>query len=216
LQDHLDGLETAVLAAALSGSPRFTEDALGLATDMSRRFWDESRGRFRGSPERTSARPGGSTARQEAGLNARAAGVLWELGFMTGRAAIQAAAARALSSVWPEVEDDPELLPDAGLAAARIGRYPVQMVLIGDPEEPVLSGLREASFLLFEPRRVMLSLDPARDAARIQELLYPAELAPVLFICVDSVCSPPIRVAENLEARVREILDAARSVEENP
>jgi len=43
------------------------------------------------------------------------------------------------------------------------------------------------------------------DAARFAELLYPPDLAPALFVCVETLCSPPIKEADGLAAQVREI-----------
>jgi hypothetical protein len=92
-----------------------------------------------------------------------------------------------------------------GLAAGRMAGHPVEMALVGDPGEPTLVELRQAAYCLFEPSRVILNLDPAVDAARFAELLYPPDLAPALFVCVETLCSPPIEKADGLAAQVREI-----------
>jgi hypothetical protein len=88
------------------------------------------------------------------------------------------------------------------------------MALIGHAAEPVLVQLRQAAYSVFEPGKLMLNLDPAEDAARFAELLYPAELAPALFICVETVCSPPITQAQGLPERVREIRKLAADTPE--
>ena len=81
------------------------------------------------------------------------------------------------------------------------------MVLIGSAGDRALGDMRRASYSLFEPRRLLINLDPKVDGPRLEELMYPPELAPVLFICVESICSRPIQTSDDLEGQVRHILD---------
>jgi uncharacterized protein YyaL (SSP411 family) len=102
-----------------------------------------------------------------------------------------------------------EALPAAGLAATRFSEHPVQMALVGDPGDSTVRALREASWFVFEPRKILLSLDPATDTAHLTALGYPAEYAPALFVCVGTVCSPPLTSTEGLAGKVRDIVTLA-------
>lgn len=206
LGDHLETLRTASMATALSGSTVMRDDAVRMARELVRRFWIEDTERFR-VPEEDSE---GATLR----LNASTALLLWEVGYVGGDTFLKGRGQRVLNSILDEAVANRESAPAAGLAAARIGRYPVQMVLIGSASDRVLGDLRRASFSLFEPRRMMISLDPSVDGARLEELMYPPELAPVLFICVESICSRPIQTPDDLEARVKHILELSAGVPE--
>jgi hypothetical protein len=201
----LDYLQAGTLAAEVSGSKDLLEDLLAIAQDpvnnlfLRGRLTMDIRDSFRG------------------------ARVLWRLGYMAGDADLMEFAEGILAKRLPEATTaylrkdrgigNPELVPAAALAAARIEHHPVQMVLLGEPADPTLTALREACVAMFEPRKIIINLDPARDAERIEKLMYPAELAPALFVCVESVCSAPITDPAKLEGTVKEILAAARSME---
>jgi len=197
--DYLETLRTAHMAASLSGSTVMRGDAALIAHELVRRFWVEDAERFRVPEEESEA----ATLR----LNASAALLLWEVGYVEGDTFLKGRGQRVLNSILAEAVANRESAPAAGLAAARIGRYPVQMVLIGSTGDRVLGDLRRASYSLFEPRRLLINLDPAVDGARLEELMYPSELAPVLFICVESICSRPIQTPDDLEGQVKRILD---------
>lgn len=188
-------------AASLSGTPGIRRDAGMVAHELLRRFWDEGSASFGTGP--------GAPA---LALQARAVRVLWETGTQGGDPQLSGRAGRVLESIRDRALGDPEALAAFGLAAARLSRHPVQMVLLGKAGDPVLTDLRRESYFLFEPRRVLLSLDPQADAGRIQDLGYPAELAPVLFVCVESICSPPIQDPQALAKKVKDIVDLAAGV----
>jgi len=188
-------------AASLSGAPEFRRDAGKVAHELLRRFRDEGSASFGTGP--------GAPA---LALQARAARILWETGTLCGDPQLTGQAGRVLEAIRDRALGDPGALAAFGLAAARLSRHPVQMVLLGKAGDPVLTDLRRESYFLFEPRRVLLSLDPQADAGRIQDLGYPAELAPVLFVCVESICSPPIQDPQGLAKKVKDIVDLAAGV----
>ena len=198
MADRLEVLEIAVAAAMFSGSP----EIIGKATHLARVLVEEI-------SEAEDPRLDASVLEY-----CKAARRVWEMGFITGHDTWKKTAKRMLAAVLTEALESETIAPAAALAAARMETYPVQMVLIGSADDPDLRELRQASYRLFEPRKLLLNLDPIVDATRLEELFYPVELAPVLFICVESICSPPINTAEGLEARVREILDVASGIPE--
>jgi hypothetical protein len=206
LSAHIRTLRASLLTTSLSGSTVMRDDTGLLGHELIRRFWDDSAHRFSAGAEDTEA--------DVLLWNAEAALLLWETGFLVGDRFLQARAKRALRSVLDDALKDRRVAPAAALAAVRVSSHPVQMVLIGTPRDPTLAALREASHFLFEPRRLLLNLDPAVDTPRLVELSYPPELAPVLFICVESICSAPIKSEEGLDGKVKEILKLASSVQE--
>lgn len=196
-------LRVLVATAELSGSPQIRGDAGKLALELVRRFWDEGSASFGSGPDAPAL-----------ALQAGAARTLWEAGFLTADRLLTGRAGRVLDGIRERALRDPQALPAFGLAAARVSRHPVQMVLLGTAGDPTLADLRQRSYALFEPRRILLSLDPQADADRIQELGYPAELAPVLFVCVESICSPPIQSPDGLGKKVKDIVALAGGVEQ--
>jgi uncharacterized protein YyaL (SSP411 family) len=198
-------LQVLVETAQLSGAPELRKDAGRLARELIHRFWNDGAGRLDTGnlpPERALM------------LQAEAARSLWEAGFLTGDRLLSGRARRILEGIRVEALARPAAAAAFGLAAARVTEHPVQLVLLGPPSDETLVTFRRDGYSLFEPRRLMLSLDPSVDGDRIQTLGYPAELAPVLFVCVESVCSAPIRTPQGLEAKVRELVRLARGIPE--
>ena len=111
-------------------------------------------------------------------LNARAALALWRMGELTGDPLFTGRGKRALESVLDDALASPEAAPAAALAALAMDTPPVRMVVTGPPRDPGATALRQAAFFIFEPRKVLLGLDPSADASRIQALSLPAAPTP--------------------------------------
>lgn len=214
VRGKIANLQLALFVASLTGSGEDLEDAVQMGRRFIQSHWDEGRNLFRteeGDEDES------RDLLWDVRTTSRAAKVLWEIGYAAGDTALTVHAERALASAIPHAER--ELASDfpqarawtipAALAAARIEDHPVQMVLLGDPEDSTLTALREACVAMFEPRKIIINLDPARDAERIETLMYPVELAPALFVCVESICSTPIKDPGKLESTVKAIVAAA-------
>jgi uncharacterized protein YyaL (SSP411 family) len=195
--------------AALSGAPEPRRHVTLLGQEMMRDYWDGELGRFRIFEEENDLQ-----AWVVPLFNAHAAVLLWEAGFVTGDPLFTARARSALDAVYDLALGIPEAAPEAVLAASRMSGHPVQMVLVGGAGSRELMELRNACYFLFEPRRILLSLDPERDAGRMEEAGYPPDVAPALYLCVETICSAPIRSPVDLEVKVQEILALAAGREE--
>jgi len=202
--DYLKSLEIVLVGAALSGAPEPRRHVELLGQEMMRRYWDGALNRFRILENEEDLQPWVVSL-----FNANAALLLWEAGYVTGDPVFKARAGSALEAVYEAALAIPEAAPEAALAALRLSGHPVQMVLVGSPASRELMELRNACYFLFEPRRILLNLDPEADTARMEEFGYPADVAPVLYLCVDTLCSAPIRSPEGLEGKVKEILALA-------
>jgi len=189
--------------AQLSGSPEIRDDAVKVALELVRRFWDEASSSF-----------GTGADAPGPGLQAEGALAIWEAGFLGGNALLSGRAGRVLSGIRERAMADPAASASFALAASRASRHPVQMVLLGVSGDPTLTELRNESYCLFEPRRILLSLDPHVDGGRIEQLGYPPDMAPVLFVCVESICSAPIQAPEGLAKKVKDIVALAAGTQE--
>ena len=205
LSDFVEAVRATVTAAEASGSGTIREDARLLARALIRGYWDDSAVRFR---PRAVGREGGRLL--ETFLAVDAAAVVWEAGEVSGDPLLTGRGRRALVSVLDEAMKDRLVAPTAALAAARVSEPPLEMVLVGNPDDPAVTALRTASFFIGDPRRLLLNLDPVQDAGRIQELGYPTDMSPVLFVCVGTICSAPLQSADGLEEKVRGIVALAK------
>ncbi len=68
------------------------------------------------------------------------------------------------------------------------------------------------SFMFEEPCRVVVVLEPARDKARLDELGYEYKGDPVLYVCSEKACFPPVAPGEGLKG-IGEYIRKARQAE---
>ncbi len=205
--DYVETLRAATTAVEASGSVPLRRDMDRIARQMISRFWNEKETRFDASPVDLADMPPSVVPL----LNARAALALWEAGWVAGDPLLQGRAERALRSILTEALRDPETAPAAALAAAHMLNPPVLMALVGDPADPDLAGLRDACFYLFEPRKVLIGVDPAADTERMARLNLPGEPAPALRVCVEAVCSGPVTAPATVEDTVKQTMAAWES-----
>ena len=146
--------------------------------------------------------------------NLQAAFSVWEAGLLSGNADFRKRGQQALQSDLEAALQDTNAAAIAGLAAGRMSHHHLQLAIIGDPEDSTITALRQAAYFLFEPNKVILNLDPKTDSARMAELMYPPDAAPAMFVCVETLCSPPIRDPAELEKQVAEIKKLAAEVQQ--
>lgn len=146
--------------------------------------------------------------------NARAALVTWEAGVFVGDADLRKRGQQALESDLEAALQDTNAAAIAGLAAGRMSRRHLQLAIIGDPQDSTITALRQAAYFLFEPNKIILNLDPKTDSKRMAELMYSPDVAPAMFVCVETLCSPPIKDPAELEKQVAEIKKLAAEVQQ--
>ena len=83
---------------------------------------------------------------------------------------------------------------------------PAEVNVVGPPEGDDVRALHRASLTLDVPFRVVHLLDPARDAARLEALSLPSQPAPAAYVCLGSMCSPPVTDPAALADTVRSAL----------
>jgi len=158
--------------------------------------------------------PSGNTPVFRRDQNATAALAVWETGVIAGDLRLREAGQKALESDLQPALQDLKAAATAGLAAGRMSRHHVQLAIIGDPADSTVTKLRQAAYFLFEPNKVILNLDPKADSTRMADLMYSPDAAPAMFVCVETVCSPPIKDPAELEKQVAEIKKLAAQVEQ--
>jgi uncharacterized protein YyaL (SSP411 family) len=135
------------------------------------------------------------------------------VGYVSGENRFGEKARRALDTVFDEAMTFPDVSPAAALTAAHLEGHPVQIVLVGPPRNESMLLLRHSGFFLFEPRRVMFTLNPGPDTKRLEKLGYPADADPALYVCVETLCSPPIQDPDKVEVTVKNIKKLSVNVE---
>jgi hypothetical protein len=191
--------------AQVSGSDWLQTDINRIAHDVVARFLEMKSDRFIDP-----AAPDSALHRD----NARTALTMWEAGLAGGDSSLVEIGRRALESDLEAALQDSNAVASVGLAAGRMSRHPLQMAVIGDPADSTVTALRQAAYFVFAPDKVILNLDPVKDAERMKALMYPSEVAPALFVCVGTLCSAPIKDAALLKQQVAEIRKLAAQVQQ--
>ncbi len=133
--------------------------------------------------------------------NAAAADLLITLHHLTGREDYKAKAEEALKAFTGEYKNYRWFASTYAMAVERLLR-PVQAIVLGTRGDPRTEALLKEALRIFEPRKVIIPLDPARDKERIKKLGYPLPEAPVAYICKGTVCLPPIKGPEEMAGKL--------------
>ena len=175
------------------------------AKEIPNQFWDAKRNQFvdANTPSKFVQRD-----------NLKTAFALWQAGHIFGDAHLRELGEKALEGNLEAALQDSNAAAISGLAAARMSGHPLHIAVVGNPSDSLVTGLRNAAYHVFEPNKVILNLDPAKDAKRMETLMYPAEAAPALFVCVETLCSPPVRDPAQVEKQVAEIKKLAAEIQQ--
>ena len=138
--------------------------------------------------------------------NSLAAEGLARLSYLTGREEYRQAAEQALQAF---ASDYLKFGPHAAGYARATGWFaedPLWVQIVGGVEETAT--WRETCLSTYHPHRLVESLDPARDAGRLEQLGLPASQGPRAYLCYRGSCSAP---AESPEELARALQATARA-----
>ena len=85
-----------------------------------------------------------------------------------------------------------------GLAVNRAVNQPTEIAVVGTVDDPRTQALLTAAWQAFVPWRVVLPLDPTRQAEAIAARALPIQDVPAAYVCHDQTCSAPITVPGEL------------------
>ena len=93
------------------------------------------------------------------------------------------------------------------LAADDLVTYPLNLVVVGDPDQEAAAALRRAANRFYRPGKVVTPLDPALGPTQLGELTYPADRV-ALYACAQDRCSKPIQDPQELPDQVSQLYQA--------
>lgn len=188
---------------SVTGEPRWLERARGVA-DFSLRALQAEAGGFYAHTEDPAAVGVFAERRLAFEENGRMARFLLELHRALDHAEeslpYAAAAERALRSISAPalLDEQGRMLGEYLVALALLLATPVDITVVGRPEDPAAQALLTAALALDEPRASVAMSPPG---AR-----YPGSGQPAVYICTDSACSAPITGAAALRASAESFL----------
>jgi uncharacterized protein YyaL (SSP411 family) len=124
--------------------------------------------------------------------NAIAADVLVTLHYLTGIVEHLGLGESALVLFADEYQKYDTMAAAYGLAVNRAVNQPTEIAVVGAMDDPRTQALLIGAWQAYVPWRVVLPLDPARDAATLTARGFPAPSVPVVYVCRGQTCSAPM------------------------
>ncbi len=194
--------------------PRWLGEALSVAGDLVRLFWDAEGKGFRFSGTDAEALIGSTKEIYDGAVpsgNSAAALALLRLGRLAARPELEAKARETLEVFGGSIEAGPSNYPFA-LLALDFALGPVrEIVVAGDPADPVVRAMLREVHRRYLPRTILAFRPLAKDdAARVaRHVPFLAELVPVggratAYVCKDYACSLPTGEVEELISLLEE------------
>ena len=141
--------------------------------------------------------------------NAVAASALIRLARLSGDRQYEEWARAALSAFVRDYDRYGIFAAGYALAVEQLLSAPVQVVVVGDAEDPGRLKLLQAAWQVFAANRVLLAVDPVRESGRLQALGYPAQPVPRAYVCAGRACAEPVSEAAQVVATIQGLLQTA-------
>ncbi len=196
LADQVATARAALDAYAHTGDGDYREAARRIAAWMLRHLLAETG--FRDRPEEPDAVGLLANPVYNLAENGLAADLFLRLGWLTGEEAYQAIALRLLAGFGQAYEPQGVFAATYALSWEKAHSAPRHIVIVGPPDDPDAAAMRAVACAAYHPWSLVEPLDPARDAARIATLGFPADTVRA-YPCTGNVCRAPADDAAALE-----------------
>jgi uncharacterized protein YyaL (SSP411 family) len=190
-------------AHALTGERKYLSQAANVIGIMRKEFRDDQGGGFHDRiPE---ADPLGRLAVWQKSMddNAAAARCCLRLAHITGEASHAKEAQRTLGAFARSYEGREVAGAGYALAVQQLLHAPLRLVVVGAPASPATKALLSGCVRFYDPRKVVIALDPIKDADRIKALGLPANLRCGVCPCYGKKIGPPITDPDALEKSLK-------------
>jgi len=137
--------------------------------------------------------------------NSVAADLALQLGRLTASDEHQEAAMGALEALAPFYKAYRHHAAPYGLAAYRLVRPPLHLIIVGDPTAELSSKLRTVALAIYHPNRLVETVDPNLAPGRLEQLGLSAMPAPALYARSGAHTSPPIQDPAEVRAAIEAV-----------
>ena len=96
------------------------------------------------------------------------------------------------------------------LVVDRFLRRPLLVTVVGENEDPARAELLRAARRAYAANKTVQAVDPVWEPARLARLGYPAEPAPVAYVCLGTLCARPTADPDELLAQAQAMLGQER------
>jgi len=144
--------------------------------------------------------------------NSLASMVLMKLYHATGDEAYHERARSTLKMLSAEYTRQGYMASTYGLALDLFLNEPTRIAIVGPLQDPRARQLLETSLRAYDPRKMVIPLDPETDRERLNRLGFTAEPHPRAYVCVGKTCYPPTTEPEEI---LQQLSRHARTVAEH-
>ncbi len=128
----------------------------------------------------------------------------------TGREEHHKAAQRTLEALVAHYAEAGYDAARFGLAVDRFLRRPLLITIVGENEDPHRAELVRAAGRTYASNKTVQAVDPQWEPARLERLGYPAEPAPVAYVCLGHLCARPTADPDELVAQAQAMVGQER------
>jgi uncharacterized protein YyaL (SSP411 family) len=212
LSDQVYSALAADMAYQATGEERFLKFAVEVAGIMPRKFWDKEKGGFFDAAYETT--PAGllKDLKKPQLENAKAASLMMDLYHITGTDMYRQTAKRTLAPFTTDFLKYSFWAAPFALAVERCIESTYEFIVIGKAGAEGTAELIRKSYTYDDPDRVVVHLDPDRDKKRLSSLGYEYGGKPVLYVCTEKACFPPVKPGDSLK-KTRGYIEKAREQE---
>jgi uncharacterized protein YyaL (SSP411 family) len=193
-------------AYAYLGQGDYRERAETLVGVMRARLWDPDVGGFYDVPYDPAAQGRLQERLKLLDENAVAADLALRLFRLTGNDDYHELAVGTLEAMAPLYRAYRHHAAAYGLAVYRFTHAPLHFIIVGDPIAEQGRALRKVALSVYDPNRLVESVDPILGAARLQQLSLAGEPAPALYVRRAGQTSPPIEDVSQVRTAAQAVL----------
>jgi len=191
-----------------TGNPVYLHFAMDVAGSMAGKFWDGEKDGFFDSWY--SSKPEGMLAdRSKPQIeNAAAARLMTDLYHITGDMAYKETARHTLMPYVAGYAKHSFWAAPFAQAVSSCTETSYEFIVIGPEADQGTMDLVKKSYMFENPDRVVVALDPVKDMERVAKLGYEYKGSPVLYVCSEKACFPPVAPGGSLD-KTRESIEKA-------
>jgi uncharacterized protein YyaL (SSP411 family) len=192
LTDHARLAQASLTAFQFTGDVKHLERAKTLARVMLDRLADSDGGGFFDRLDDPTAPGALRTRMKQIFENAAVAEVFITLHHLTGEAEYLNTGEQTLLVFADEYSRYDYMAAAYGLAVNCAVNEPTEIAAVGATNDPRTQALLTAAWQVYVPWRIVLPLDPARDASTVAARGFPPSNVPAAFVCRGQTCSAPV------------------------
>jgi len=210
LADQLTFADALLHAYQTTADAKYLEHAEALVRHLDQQLLDTKNGGYYDSAPNPNSPGYLKLPQKPLDENSYASMLLTKLHHATGEEAYLQKAKFTLESLAGEYTRYGIMASAYALAVDLFLDEPTRIVIVGSRKERLTTELLEASLRAYDPRRLIVPLDPDTDGERMSRLGYSAQREPRAYVCVGKTCLEPTTVPAEILRQLSKVVDARR------